>query len=191
MIMTPRQHALLAAGLMLIAAGLLYFILVWPALAGRTIFLERLERLQFQQQKLTETVALTPFLEKELAVLSNLEINQPGFLEQKPRDLAAADLQRQLSLLIDAADGSLVSTQVLPNKEEEDIFPAITMKMHVRGTIESLRQILYTFDTGQPLLFLDNLLVQKRRRSDEPAPRNADLLDIRFDVIAFIYTPIL
>ena len=191
MIMTPRQHALLAAGLMLVAAGLLYFILVWPALAGRTIFLERLERLQFQQQKLTETVALTPFLEKELAVLSNLEINQPGFLEQKTRDLAAADLQRQLSLLIDAADGSLVSTQVLPNKEEEDIFPAITMKMHVRGTIESLRQILYTFDTGQPLLFLDNLLVQKRRRSDEPAPRNADLLDIRFDVTAFIYTPIL
>ncbi len=65
------------------------------------------------------------------------------------------------------------------------------MKMHVRGTIESLRQILYTFDTGQPLLFLDNLLIQKRRRSDEPAPRNADLLDIRFDVTAFIYTPIL
>ena len=191
MIMTPRQHALLAAGLMLIAAGLLYFILVWPSLAGRTIFLERLERVQFQQQKLAETVALTPFLEKELAVLSNLEINQPGFLEQKPRDLAAADLQRQLSLLIDAAGGSLVSTQVLPNKEEEDIFPAITMKMHVRGAIESLRQILYRFDTGQPLLFLDNLLVQKRRRSDEPAPRDADLLDIRFDVTAFIYAPIL
>ena len=191
MIMTPRQHALLAAGLMLVAAGLLYFILVWPALAGRTIFLERLERLQFQQQKLTETVALTPFLEKELAVLSGLEIDQSGFLEQKPRDLAAADLQRQLSLLIDATGGSLVSTQVLPNKEEEDIFPAITMKMHVRGTIESLRQILYRFDTGRPLLFLDNLLVQKRRRSDEPAPRDADLLDIRFDVIAFIYAPIL
>ena len=191
MIMTPRQHALLAAGLMLVAAGLLYFILVWPSLAGRTIFLERLERLQFQQQKLTETVALTPFLEKELAVLSGLQIDQSGFLEQKPRDLAAADLQRQLSLLIDAAGGSLVSTQVLPKKEEEDIFPVITMKMHVRGTIESLRQILYRFDTGQPLLFLDNLLVQKRRRSDEPAPRDADLLDIRFDVTAFIYTPIL
>ena len=191
MIMTLRQHALLAAGLMLVAAGLLYFILVWPSLAGRTIFLERLERLQFQQQKLTETVALTPFLEKELAVLSGLEIDQSGFLEQKPRDLAAADLQRQLSLLIDAAGGSLVSTQVLPNKEEEDIFPAITMKMHMRGTIESLRQILYTFDTGQPLLFLDNLLIQKRRRSDEPAPRDADLLDIRFDVTAFIYAPIL
>ena len=189
--MTPRQHALLAAGLMLVAAGLLYFILVWPSLAGRTIFLERLERLQFQQQKLTETVTLTPFLEKELAVLSGLEIDQSGFLEQKPRDLAAADLQRQLSLLIDAAGGSLVSTQVLPNKEGEDIFPAITMKMRVRGTIESLRRILYRFDTGQPLLFLDNLLVQKRRRSDESAPRDADLLDIRFDVTAFIYAPIL
>ena len=188
--MTPRQHALFAAGLTVIAAGLLYYILIWPALSGRTVFLERLERLQFQQHKLTETAALTPILEKELAVLSGHEIDRSRFLEQKTRDLAAADLQRQLSLLIEESGGSLISSQVLPGTEKDkNLFPKIAMKMHVSGNIKSLRQILYRFNTGQPLLFTDNLLVQKRQRSDEPARRDADQLDIRFNVTAFIYAP--
>lgn len=188
---TPRQHALIAAGLVVVAGGLLYFILVWPALAGRTTFHEHLERLQFQQQKLTETVALTPVLEKELAALTGLEIDRSGFLEQNTRDLAAADLQRQLSLLIEESGGSLISSQVLAGTEEDEtIFPEITMKLHMRGTITSLREILYKFNTGQPLLFTDNLLIQKRQRGDGPARQDSDKLDIRFDVTAFIYAPI-
>ena len=188
---TPRQHALIAAGLMVVAGGLLYFILVWPALAGRTTFNEHLERLQFQQQELTEIVALTPILEKELTGLTGLEIDRSGFLEQNTRDLAAADLQKQLSLLIEESGGSLISSQVLAGTEEDEtIFPEITMKMHMRGTITSLREILYKFNTGQPLLFTDNLLIQKKQRGDEPARRDSDTLDIRFDVTAFIYAPI-
>lgn len=188
---TPRQHALLAAGLMAVAGGLFYLILVWPALAGRAAFQDHLEGLQFQHQKLTATVTLAPVLEKELAVLSGLEIDRSGFLDQKSRDLAAADLQQRLSLIIEEAGGSLISSQVLPaTNGDENLFPEITMKMHMRGNIASLREVLERFDTGQPLLFTDNLLVQKRQRSDEPARQGADKLDIRFDATAFIYTPV-
>ena len=183
---TPRQHALLAAGLMAVAGGLFYLILVWPALAGRAAFQDHLEGLQFQHQKLTATVTLAPVLEKELAVLSGLEIDRSGFL-----DLAAADLQQRLSLIIEEAGGSLISSQVLPaTNGDENLFPEITMKMHMRGNIASLREVLERFDMGQPLLFTDNLLVQKRQRSDEPARQGADKLDIRFDATAFIYTPV-
>lgn len=188
--MTPRRHALFAAVLIPVAAGLFYSILVWPALAARAAFQERLEGLQFQQQKLTEVAALTPILEQELSVLSVLEIDRSGFLEQKTRDLAAADLQRQLSLLIEETSGNLVSTQVLPGQDkDESIFPEISMKLHLRGTIDSFRKLLYSFDTGPPRLFVDNLLVQKRQRGDEHARRDSDQLDIRFDVTAFIYSP--
>ena len=188
--MTPGQHALLAAGLTAVTAVLFYFILVWPALAGREGFQEQLERLQFQQKKLIETATATPTLEEELAVLSGLEVDRSRFLEQKTHDLAAADLQRRLGLLIEGSGGNLVSSQVLPEtQEEEKIFPEITMKMHVRGNIDSLLQILHGFNTGQPLLFTDSLLILKRLRSDETARRDADQLDIRFDATAFIYAP--
>ena len=188
---TPRQHALLAAGLMAVAGGLFYLILVWPALAGRAAFQDHLKGLQFQHQKLTETATLAPILEKELAALSGLEIDNSGFLGQKSRDLAAADLQRRLSVIIDEAGGSLISSQVLPAKNEgEHLFPEITMKVHMRGNIASFREVLERFETGQPLLFTDNLLVQKRQRSDGPARQGVDKLDIRFDATAFIYTPV-
>lgn len=188
--LNPRQHAMISVGLTPAAAGLLFFIMVWPALSGRAAFQERLEGLQFQQQKLTETAARTPILEKELAALSGLEIDQTGFLGQKSRDLAAADLQRLLGLLIDETGAILVSTQVLPGTDDESIFPEITIKVHMRGAIESFRQLLYRFDSGQLLLFVDNLLVQKRQRGDERARRDAGQLDIRFDVSAFIYQAI-
>ena len=188
---TPRQHALLAAGLMAVAGGLFYFVLVWPTLAGRAAFQDHLERLQFQHRKLAETATLAPILEKELAALSGLEIDRSGFLGQKSRDLAAADLQRRLSVIIEEAGGSLISSQVLPAKNEgQNLFPEITMKVHMRGNIASFREVLEIFDTGQPLLFTDNLLVQKRQRSDEPARQGVDKLDIRFDATAFIYTPV-
>ena len=188
---TARQHALLATSLMAVACGLFYFILIWPALAGRAAFQGHLEELQLQHQKWTETATLAPILEKELAALSRLEIDRSGFLGQKNRDLAAADLQQRLSLIIEEAGGSLISSQVLPaTNEDENLFPEITMKMHMRGNIASLRDILESFNTGQPLLFTDNLLVQKRQRSGEPARQDVDKLDIRFDVTAFVYTPI-
>ena len=187
---TPRQHALLAASLIAVAGGLFYFILVWPALAGRAAFQDHLEGLRFQHQKWTETATLAPILEKELAALSGLEIDTSGFLGQKNRDLAAADLQRRLNLIIEETGGSLISSQVLPaTNEDEDLFPEITMKIYMRGNIGSLRDVLESFNTGQPLLFTDNLLVQKKQRGDEPARQGVDKLDIRFDVTAFIYTP--
>lgn len=188
---TPGQHALLATSLMAVAGGLFYFILVWPALAGRAAFQDHLEGLQLQHRKLTETATLAPVLEKELAALSKPEIDRSGFLDQKNRDLAAADLQQRLSLIIEEAGGSLVSSQVLPAANEgENLFPEITMKIYMRGNIASLREVLESFNTGQPLLFTDNLLVQKRQRGDEPARQDVDKLDIRFDVTAFIYTPV-
>ena len=185
--LSPRQHAMISAGLTPVAVGLLFFILVWPALSGRAAFQERLEGLQFQQQKLTEAAARTPVLEKELAEMSGLGIDRADFLEQKSRDLAAADLQRLLGLLIDETGATLVSTQVLPGTDDESVFPEITIKVYMRGAIESFRQLLYRFDSGQPLLFVDNLLVQKRQKGDERARRDAGQLDIRFDVSAFIY----
>ena len=184
--LSPRQHALLAAGLTLTTTSLLMFILVWPALAGRAAFQERREELQFQQQQLTETVARMSNLEKDLAALSGLEIDPASFLEHKPRDLAAADLQRLLGQLIDETGANLVSIQILPGADGEGIFPEATINVHVRSAVESFQQLLYRFHAAQPLLFIDNLFVRKQRQEGRS---DAGQLDLRFDVTAFIYQP--
>lgn len=187
--LSPGQHAFLAVGLSVIAAGLLIIILVWPALASRAAFQERREELQFQQQQLTETVARMSSLEKDLAALSGLEIDQAGFLEQKSRDLAAADLQRLLGQLIDETGASLVSIQIMPGADDEGIFPEATINVHVRSAIEAFQQLLYRLHAAQPLLFIDNLFVRKQQWGDDRARHDTGQLDISFDVTAFIYRP--
>ena len=185
--MRPRQHMALSAALALVAAGLLFFTLVWPALSTRAAFHERLELLQFQQQKFTAAAARAPALEKELETLAGVKTDQGGFLEEKPRDLAAADLQQLLASLIEQSGGELISTQVLQEIENESVFPEITVKVYLRGATESLQELVYRLEINRPLLLLDNLLVQKRRLGDPGSRNEADELEIRFDVTAFIY----
>ena len=185
--LTPWQHAALSACLTLVAGALLLSLLVWPALSSRAAFHERLDVLRLQQQKYAPAAARAPSLKEELAALSALEIDRSGFLEQKTRDLAAADLQRLLGSLVEETGGRLVSTQVLPDTDNEGMFPQITVKVHLLGPTGTLQRLLYRFGSGEPLLFMDNLVVQQRQRDDARTRRDTGQLDIRFDASAFIY----
>lgn len=181
------QHMTLSVALAVVAMGLLFFTLVWPALSSRAAFHERMETLAFQKQKFTTAAELIPGLEKELEPLVGVEVNREGFLEEKPRALAAADLQQLLGAIIEHTGGLLISTQVLHEANNKSIFPQITVKTHLRGTTQSLLKLVHGLETNQPLLFLDNLSIQRRRQAGDSNRHDVDELDIRFDVSAFIY----
>lgn len=179
-------HAMVSAGLALITVAAMIYTVVWPALSARTLLQERLTALQFQGQKFGVATLQTPVLEQELEELAGLETSLAGFLEHKPPALAAADLQQLLTSFIEEAGGALVSAQVLQEADSNRLFPAITVKVTMHGATESLQKLLYRIDTSRLRLFPDNLRVQKRQFSGNPA---LDELEIRFDVTAFIYQP--
>ena len=154
MTLNTRQHAALSACLTLVAASLFYLLLVWPAFSKRASFHERVDALRIQQQKFIETSARGPALEAELDALSAHKIERAGFLEEKSHALAAADLQRLLGSLVEETGGSLVSTQVLTDTGNEDIFPEITVKVHLLGNTATLQRLLYRFVSGEPVLVM-------------------------------------
>ena len=160
--------------------------MVWPGLSSRSALHERLQALHLQEQKFGLATQQTPVLEKELEELAGLETNQEGFLKEKPPALAVADLQQMLSSIVDEAGGTLISTQILQEADGNNLFPAITVKVNLRGATESLQQILYRIDTSRPQLILDNLRVQKKQSTGAPG---IDELEIRFDLTAYIYQP--
>lgn len=179
-------HTMVSVSLALMTVAVMVYTVVWPALSARTLLQERLHALQFQGQKFGIATLQTPILEQELEQLAGLETGLEGFLEDKPPALAAADLQQLLNTLIEDAGGALVSAQVLQEADRADLFPAITVKVTMHGSTESLQKLLYRIDTSQLALIPDNLRVQKRQFSGNPA---LDELEIRFDVTAFIYRP--
>ena len=179
-------HTVASVSLALLAAVSFFFIVVWPGLSSRSALHERLQALHLQEQKFGLATQQTPVLEKELEELAGLETNQEGFLKEKPPALAVADLQQMLSSIVDEAGGTLISTQILQEADGNNLFPAITVKVNLRGATESLQQILYRIDTSRPQLILDNLRVQKKQSTGAPG---IDELEIRFDLTAYIYQP--
>ena len=179
-------HTVSSVSLALLAAVSFFFIVVWPGLSNRSALYERLQSLHLQEQKFGLATLQTPVLEKELEELAGLETNQGGFLKEKPPALAAADLQQLLSSIVDEAGGILISTQILQEVDGNNLFPAITVKVNLRGATESLQQILYRIDTSRPQLILDNLRVQKKQFT---GAADIDELEIRFDLTAYIYQP--
>jgi len=186
-ILDTHKHAIASLSILITVLVLFYAIIIHPAISSRMQFRERYEELQFQLNKLDDSESRYQQLQKDLEQLGSQETDQTGFLENKPEALAAADLQKHIKVLIESSAGDLISTQVVQQKEL-DIFPHIIVKVHLRGTIEALRNILYRLNTDTRILLVNNLFIQKRNSSGERRGQHGgDQLEVRFDVTGFIY----
>ena len=183
----PRQHAALSVLLTLSVVSLICLALVWPALAARVSFNARLDALHEQYQRFVTVASRAAELQLELGKLDGSDVDQANFLADRPHALAAARLQALLGSMIDEAGGSLVSTQALEGDDDPHIFPEITVKVRLYGNTGVLQRLLYEFTSHQPLLVMDNLLVQQRRRNQARAGPELLYLEIGFDASAFVY----
>jgi len=83
------------------------------------------------------------------------------YLPQSAPALAAADLQQRVKAVVEAAGGTLQSTQALPPAEEGNAVK-VTVSAAMNGDVDSLRKILHDLEAQTPLLFVDNLQVSAR-----------------------------
>jgi len=182
-----RKHAVISLTILIAGLALFYTVIIQPGLSSRMMFQERYEEIQFQFSKLGDPENKSHQLKNELKKLGSQETDKTGFLENKPEALAAADLQKHIKSLIESNAGEMISTQVVQHKDI-DTFPQVTIKVHLRGNIEALRNILYRLNTDLPVLLIDNFLVQARQGSGRGrAQRGADQLEVRFDLTGFMY----
>ena len=121
--------------------------------------LEQLERIAGSGQRIQQL----------LGVIQKDRIAAAQYLPQSTPPLAAAELQQRVKAVVEAAGGTLRSTQAVPPTEEGD-----TIKVAVSASFtcdtESLQKIVYQLEAQTPLLFLDNLDVSAR----ENRPRLAN-----------------
>ena len=191
--LTQRQQSLAAGGILLLVVLLLYAVLVLPALSKRGELRGQIDELRFQYHKLHTVVAQRDRIMADLERLRQEPSGNAGFLEEKPEALAAADLQNQIKNIVEGHSGNLISTQVMP-QESKGSFPEVRVSIHLRASIENLREIFYALESGQTLLLIDNLYMQKRnsamvRRTlpGNAADAEADLIEARFEVTGYIY----
>jgi general secretion pathway protein M len=114
------------------------------------------------------------------------------FLDGDDFNEAAAQMSERLGQMIStqAEDNcQIVSRQpVRPRVQER--FQKVTVNVRMRCGIEDLKKIIYSLETGVPMVIAEELTVIKprarRRRSNDKSPSAQTLLDIRFNMSGYL-----
>ncbi len=90
------------------------------------------------------------------------EINALGyFYSQETLSLAAAELQKRIRDIVQRLEGDLSSTQVLPNKIQDDLV-RIAVKVKLTGDMEMLRSLLHEIEFEKPLMNIEVISIVPR-----------------------------
>jgi general secretion pathway protein M len=124
--------------------------------------------------------------------LQNRKSDEDLFLEGDDFNEAAAGMSELLGQMIRTqaeASCQIVSRQpVRPRVEER--FQKVTVNVRMRCGIEDLKKVVYSLETGIPMIIAEELTVIKprsrRRSNSDDQERILTLLDIRFNISGYL-----
>jgi general secretion pathway protein M len=182
------RSRLLAVGLLILTLLLVYGAIVAPLRALYSSYRETGEDLLFRLQRLQTVAAERDYWVTRLAEIRREGERTKNVFTQGTPALASADLQTRIKGIVTDAGGELISTQVIPERTE-DQFTRIAVKVRLNGSTGVLRQVLYDIESAQPVLFVENLNVRPIRMPPRPGQKKTegpDRLSVDFDVIGYM-----
>ena len=152
----------MAAVLLLFTAILTgYALVVEPIISGYSETGRQIQEARDQLMRFERAAAMRPALVRQMKELDERRTSGGYFLAGSTDALAAAGLQDQVRALVLEKGGSIRSIQPMPGVAADGL-TRITLRVQMAGTIQTLLDVLYALETGNPILFIDSLDVQKR-----------------------------
>lgn len=179
------RQGIFSLGILFLVILAFYTVLIQPAISARSKNTERIEDLMLQSSKFTLSSQESDSLKEKIANLKNQNPNKNNFLQNKAPAIVAADLQKKIKALVESSGGNLVSTHALTDGKEE-LFSKITVKVRMRTDIKALRDVFYQIAINEPLLFTENILIQKSRARSRKKQRVDNQIEVRFDVSGYM-----
>lgn len=81
------------------------------------------------------------------------------FLKGATPALMGADLQDVVKAIIEANNGRVLSSQLLPHRDDNG-YRLLNGNIQMTANIQNLRQVLYALESREPYLFVDNLVIR-------------------------------
>lgn len=186
--LTPLQSKSLA--LVLLA---LVFVLALLALAMPVILVHRhydaaIEQITDRMERYQRIIAMAPSLKAGLEKVKARN-GRKFYLKNTAPALAAAEIQEIAKTVIEAQSGKLTSIQIVPHKDEGG-YRQISVNLQFSGSIANIQKILYSLETRQPYLFVDNLSIRSRLMSNYRAmPGVEPEYFVQFDLTGYALIP--
>lgn len=153
--LTPLQNKSIALALLFIVISVAISAVLVPTVMRHRYYDEVID------SALDNLIRYRRFSEQEPAIKQEIEkitaLNaKKFFIKTSNPSLAASEIQDAAKQLIEARRGKLLSVQILPAKDEGK-YRKISLTIQANVTHLALQQILYTIESRDPLIFIDNL----------------------------------
>jgi len=157
---SPNAQRAIAIGLALLALTVVGLAVVWPLWASVRLQNERISMLRRQAQTMEALVAAAP---RYQTVANSLAANGDSrslvFVATQPT-LAVAELQGQLSSILNKAGVTVTASQALPDEQHGGL-----VKLAVQATLEveigPLVDALHAIAAQRPLLRVEKLIIHE------------------------------
>jgi len=189
--MTAKQQKWLAVSIFILLVIAVVAAVAIPIWSVNQHYAEKISQMSTRLAILKRNSAERELLMPEYNRLKNFRLSDKRYLQSKSEALAAAEIQRVIKAIIVPNNGEILSTQIISHNQREKI-PQITLKVRMRGNINTLVKVFYKIETGDPFLTIDNLTLRSRnvrkRRSvrRNKTPQVPNDLDIQFEISGYI-----
>jgi general secretion pathway protein M len=182
--LSPWQSRALALTLLFLMLFGIYLVVARPLLGLHESYRGAIEQAEDRLSRYKDIIAHKGILQQRLNALRSSRAAQDMYLRNPTPTLAAAQLQERVKQVIAANQGTLLSTQIMPEKSEGKLMQ-VTVKVAMRGTIDTLQKVVYALEGGRPFLFLDDVFIRaySLRRGNQTAVSE---MEIRFDVSGYL-----
>jgi general secretion pathway protein M len=162
--LTRGQNRFAAILLLLVVIAVLVGALALPTFWLHKRYDSAIEEATDRHGRYLRVAALRPTIDEAIQAAEKTDA-QRFFLHGATSSLAAAELQRLVTQLVEKHKGRVATTQVLPQKEENKAGSAMKISVSVQFNASAvpLQLILHALETNEPYIFIDQVTVRSNQ----------------------------
>lgn len=176
----------IALGLLALTAVLLYAVVVGPLIDLAREYSNSVEDLEFRLARYRKIASEKGYWTRHMEEIKQNSSVSEQYISKDTAALASADLQSLIKETVNTSGGELISTQVTP-EQQEDQLTRISIRVRMNGSTRVLRDVFHAIETAKPLLWVDNVNLRPIRMPLRPGQKGwSDRLSIDFEVVGYM-----
>ncbi len=183
--LSPWTSRAAALGLLALVLAAIYGLLLGPLIGRHETYQVTIHDLEERLARYRSVEADRRAVQARFDALRRRRRGVEVYLKAATLTLAGAELQERTKRVVESSGGTLVSTQTLPERTEGGLVQ-VSIKVRMNGDVGSLQKVFYELESGQPVLFLDNVFIRSRMVRRGRGISTASELDINFDIVGYM-----
>ncbi len=162
--LSTTSRKFLAATLLLLVVVALGSAIILPYLNLKHAYSEELASVEKRIEIYRRSVGVADKLRGQHRRLEGVNTKDKRYLKSQIESLAGAELQGILKRVVKSHGAEVFSTQVLPSEQQEQ-FSDVSIRVRMKGTMESVVGVIYALESRKPYLFVSALQIRGKRGS--------------------------